>query len=41
MLDKVLSAQRMMSAASNKPVHDEHLFIIVHQGGSFLPEKCT
>lgn len=32
MLDKILGAQRMMSAESNKTVHDEHLFIIVHQG---------
>jgi tryptophan 2,3-dioxygenase len=27
MLDKVLSAQRMLSS-----VHDEHLFIVTHQG---------
>lgn len=32
MLDKVLSAQRMQSAESDRPVHDEHLFIITHQG---------
>lgn len=32
MLDKVIEAQRMLSAESNKPVHDEHLFIITHQG---------
>lgn len=32
MLDKVINAQRMQSAASNRPVHDEHLFIITHQG---------
>lgn len=31
MLDKVLSAQRMLSAESSRPVHDEHLFIITHQ----------
>ncbi|KAL3265673.1 hypothetical protein HHI36_009876 [Cryptolaemus montrouzieri] len=31
MLDKILSAQRMQSAQHNKPVHDEHLFIITHQ----------
>lgn len=31
-LDKVLKAQRMLSKQSNKPVHDEHLFIITHQG---------
>lgn len=32
MLDKVIGAQRMLSVQSNKPVHDEHLFIITHQG---------
>lgn len=32
MLDKVLSAQRMLSVEGNKPVHDEHLFIVTHQG---------
>ncbi|KAH9643811.1 hypothetical protein HF086_002309 [Spodoptera exigua] len=31
MLDKLLSAQRMLSSESSKPVHDEHLFIITHQ----------
>ena len=31
MLDKILSAQRMASAESNNPVHDEHLFIVTHQ----------
>jgi hypothetical protein len=31
MLDKVLSAQRMLSV-QKKTVHDEHLFIITHQG---------
>ncbi|XP_026736129.1 tryptophan 2,3-dioxygenase isoform X1 [Trichoplusia ni] len=31
MLDKLLSAQRMLSAQSSKPVHDEHLFIVTHQ----------
>ncbi|XP_063238090.1 tryptophan 2,3-dioxygenase [Bacillus rossius redtenbacheri] len=30
-LDKVLSAQRLVSAQDNRPVHDEHLFIITHQ----------
>lgn len=32
MLDKLLAAQRMLSAESSKPVHDEHLFIVTHQG---------
>lgn len=31
MLDKILSAQRMASASSEHPVHDEHLFIVTHQ----------
>lgn len=31
-LDKLLNAQRMMSAVHHRPVHDEHLFIITHQG---------
>lgn len=31
MLEKVINAQRMLSDESNKPVHDEHLFIITHQ----------
>lgn len=30
-LDKILNAQRMLSVEGNLPVHDEHLFIIVHQ----------
>nr|XP_018900775.1 PREDICTED: tryptophan 2,3-dioxygenase-like [Bemisia tabaci] len=33
-LDRLLSAQRPLSAEYNKPVHDEHLFIITHQGKS-------
>lgn len=32
MLDKVIDAQRMLSVQDNRPVHDEHLFIITHQG---------
>lgn len=31
-LDKILSAQRLLSAEYNKEVHDEHLFIVTHQG---------
>jgi tryptophan 2,3-dioxygenase len=31
-LDKILNAQRMLSARTNHPVHDEHLFITTHQG---------
>lgn len=31
-LDKLLSTQRMQSTIHNRPVHDEHLFIITHQG---------
>src|SRR5512134_2165455 len=30
-LDKLLSAQELESARRGRPVHDEHLFIIVHQ----------
>lgn len=30
-LHKVLTAQKMMSEEDGKPVHDEHLFIVVHQ----------
>lgn len=30
-LDKILSAQRLLSAEYNKEVHDEHLFIVTHQ----------
>ncbi|KAH0999914.1 hypothetical protein HUJ04_008151 [Dendroctonus ponderosae] len=32
MLDKILGAQRLLSESDNAPVHDEHLFIITHQG---------
>lgn len=32
MLDNIIGSQRMQSAASDRPVHDEHLFIITHQG---------
>uniref|UniRef100_T1PGE3 Tryptophan 2,3-dioxygenase n=1 Tax=Musca domestica TaxID=7370 RepID=T1PGE3_MUSDO len=31
MLEKILSAQCMLSEVDNRPVHDEHLFIITHQ----------
>lgn len=33
-LDKLLSAQRLLSAEYNNEVHDEHLFIITHQGNN-------
>lgn len=32
MLNKILNAQRLLSTENNKTVHDEHLFIITHQG---------
>jgi len=32
MLDKLLDAQCMLSEEDKRPVHDEHLFIITHQG---------
>ncbi|KAF5283695.1 hypothetical protein FQA39_LY17243 [Lamprigera yunnana] len=31
MLDKILKAQRMVSKEHDRPVHDEHLFIVTHQ----------
>lgn len=31
-LDKILSAQRLLSAEYSDEVHDEHLFIVTHQG---------
>ena len=38
MLDRVLSAQRMLSEQNNERVHDEHLFIVTHQGQSVSPK---
>ena len=36
-LDKVLQAQRLLSEHfGNETVHDEHLFIITHQGDCWL-----
>lgn len=35
-LDKILTAQRLLSTEYNKEVHDEHLFIVTHQGKNFL-----
>lgn len=32
MLEKVLGAQRLLGEENNAPVHDEHLFIVTHQG---------
>lgn len=31
-LDKILTAQRLLSAEYDQEVHDEHLFIVTHQG---------
>jgi tryptophan 2,3-dioxygenase len=31
-LDKILDAQVLQSELAGKKVHDEHLFIVVHQG---------
>lgn len=31
-LDKILKAQKLMSEQYRTTVHDEHLFIITHQG---------
>jgi tryptophan 2,3-dioxygenase len=36
-LDKILNAQCMVSARANQPVHDEHLFIVTHQG-TYCPD---
>ena len=38
-LDKILTAQRLLSAEYNKEVHDEHLFIVTHQGKNF--HRCN
>lgn len=32
MLDRVLSSQRLLSDQNDARVHDEHLFIVTHQG---------
>lgn len=32
MLDKILGSQRLLGVENKAPVHDEHLFIITHQG---------
>lgn len=37
-LHKILNAQTMMSTEDGTPVHDEHLFIIIHQGGCGIVE---
>lgn len=34
-LGKILSAQAMRSTEANNTVHDEHLFIVIHQGKKF------
>ena len=31
-LDKLLNAQALESEANGNKIHDEHLFIIIHQG---------
>ena len=35
-LDKILDAQVLQSELAGKKVHDEHLFIVVHQGKHFF-----
>jgi hypothetical protein len=35
-LDKVLNAQDLQSEKMGRPVHDEHLFIIIHQGSRIV-----
>lgn len=39
MLDKILNAQRMLSKENNRPVHDEHLFIVTHQGKRLFKKR--
>ena len=34
-LNKILNAQELQSAKDGRPVHDEHLFIIIHQSKNF------
>lgn len=36
LLDKVLGAQRLLGEENNAPVHDEHLFIVTHQGKQYI-----
>lgn len=36
MLDKILGAQRMLSQQNKNLVHDEHLFIVTHQGNPII-----
>ena len=33
-LDKILGAQSMQSELGGSKVHDEHLFIVIHQGNN-------
>jgi len=40
-LDKILSAQRLLSAEYSNEVHDEHLFIITHQGTHLTVSNFT
>ena len=35
-LDKILDGQRLLSEEYSDRVHDEHLFIVTHQGSSSL-----
>jgi tryptophan 2,3-dioxygenase len=40
MLDKILGAQRLLSEQNNQSVHDEHLFIVTHQGKVIIKFNC-
>lgn len=40
MLDKILGAQRLLSEQNNQSVHDEHLFIVTHQGKVIIKLNC-
>ena len=39
-LSKVLKAQHLLSEEGGNKVHDEHLFIIIHQGNLFKIHIC-
>jgi hypothetical protein len=38
-LDKILNAQDPVTTKLNVKAHDEHLFIVIHQGKTFLSLK--
>lgn len=40
-LEKVLNAQELQSEMKGNKIHDEHLFIITHQGKSHTGLNCN